>query len=129
MKKILVLLTTILISVSAFAQNTQWFQSTAFAYREAYSSTWSDWQPSNVKICFDFNNQTITIYSPQVQIYKVIRQVPAPRDDSGYQEKYQVMAPNGFYYYVRLRIENSGNSQLYVDANDGSIVYNVRRIQ
>lgn len=129
MKKILILLTTILISVSAFAQNTQWFQSTDFAYREAYSSTWSDWQPSNVKICFDFTNQTITIYSPQIQIYKVIRQVPAPRDNSGYQEKFQVMALNGFYYYVRLRIENSGNSQLYVDANDGSIVYNVRRIQ
>ena len=128
MKKIVILLTTILISVSAFAQNTQWFQSTSFAYKEAYSSTWSDWQPSNVKICFDFINQTITIYSPQVQIYKVIRQVPAPKDNSGYQEKYLVMDPNGFYYYVRLRIENSGNSQLYVDANDASIVYNVRRI-
>lgn len=128
MKKIVILLTTILISVSAFAQNTRWFQSTAFAYKEAYSSTWSDWQPSNVKICFDFNNQTITIYSPQVQIYKVIRQVPAPKDNSGYQEKYLVMNPNGFYYYVRLRIEKSGYSQLYVDANDASIVYNVRRI-
>jgi len=128
MKKFLISVFLAVASVTCFAQTQQWFQATSFAAKPSYSPTWSDWESSTVKICFDFVNQTITIYSPQIQIYKVIRQVPAPRDNSGYQEKYQVMGQNGYYYFVRLRIENNGNSQLYVDANDGSIVYNVVRI-
>lgn len=118
-----------IITITAAAQTQQWFRSTAFAAKPVYSSTWSPWENSDVKICFDLINQTITIYSPQIQIYRVIQQVPAPYDSSGYQEKYKVMGQNGYYYYIRLRIENNGNSQLYVDANDGSIVYNVVRIQ
>lgn len=129
MKKILILFTTILISVSAFAQNTLWFQATAFAYKPNYSSTWSDWESSNVKISIDQYNEVITIYSQQTQIYKVVQRLPSPYDSSGIQEKYKVIAANGYYYYIRLRIDNEGNSQLYVDANDVSLVYNVTRIQ
>lgn len=66
--------------------------------------------------------------SRYIYIYKLIRQVPAEYDSSGVQEKYLVVDPYGYNYYIRLRIEKNGNSQLYVDASDGSIVYNVRRI-
>lgn len=128
MKRFIVIITLMLVSMSAFAQGTQWFQATSFASKPSYSSTWSDWEPSDVKIKFDYVNQTITIYSPRLQHYRVIRQVPAAYDSSGVQEKYLVMDSNGYNFYVRLRIENNGNSQLYVDAGDGSIVYNVRRI-
>lgn len=128
MKKIIVIIALILVSMSAFAQNVQWFQATSFACKSVYSSTWSDWEASDVKIKFDFVNQTITIYSQQLQHYTVIRQVPAAYDSNGIQEKYLVMDVNGYNYYVRLRIESNGNSQLYVDASDGSIVYNVRQI-
>lgn len=128
MRRFIIIITLILVSMSAFAQNVQWFQSTSFAAKPSYSSTWSNWESSDVKIKFDFVNQTITIYSPQLQHYTVIRQVPAEYDSSGVQEKYLVMDPYGYNYYIRLRIEKNGNSQLYVDASDGSIVYNVRRI-
>lgn len=128
MKKLILLIATILISVSTFAQNTVWFQATSFASKPANSSTWSSWQSSSVKIKFDFVNQAITIYSPVTQHYTVVQQLPSPYDPNGVQEKYQVIAPNGYYYIVRLRIENNGNSQLYVDANNGSIVYNVIRL-
>lgn len=124
----MIIITLILVSMSAFAQNVQWFQSTSIAVKLSYSSTWSNWEPSNVKIKFDFENQTITIYSKQLQHYTVIRQVPAEYDSSGVQEKYLVMDSYGYNYYIRLRIENNGNSQLYVDASDATIVYNVRRI-
>lgn len=128
MKKFILTIIFAIVTTMAFAQNTQWFQATSFAAKPSYSSTWSEWEASDVKICFDFVNQTITIYSPQIQQYRVIQQVQSPYDPNGYQEKYLVRSINGYNYYVRLRIENSGNSQLYVDANDGSIVYNVRRI-
>lgn len=128
MKRILILLTTLLISISTFAQNTQWFQAFSFAYKEAYSPSWSNWEPSTVKICFNFTNQTITIYSPQLQEYQVIQKLQPPYDPDGTQEKYLVRGRNGYNYVIRLRIEKTGNSQLYVDANDGSIVYNVRKI-
>lgn len=128
MKKIIFAIILAFVTTTAFAQTQQWFQATSFSAKPAYSTTWSDWEPSTVKICFDFVNQTITIYSPQIQYYQVIQQVPAPYDPNGIQEKYLVRGINGYNYYIRLRIENNGNSQLYVDANDGSIVYNVKRI-
>ena len=128
MKKFIITLILAIATTTAFAQTQQWFQATSFSSKPANSPTWSDWEPSTVKICFNFVDNTITIYSPQIQYYQVIQQVPAPYDSNGVQEKYLVRGANGYNYYVRLRIENNGNSQLYVDANDGSIVYNVKRI-
>lgn len=128
MKRIIVIIALLLTTTVTFAQNTMWFQAFSFAAKPSYSSTWSDWEDSDVKICFDLYNQSITIYSAQLQQYKVIQQVQAPYDPTGLQERYYVRAQNGYFYYIRLRIENNGNSQLYVDANDGSIVYNVIKI-
>ena len=88
MKKFLISIFLAVASVTCFAQTQQWFQATSFAAKPSYSPTWSDWESSTVKICFDFVNQSITIYSPQIQIYKVIRQVPAPGEISGYGTKW-----------------------------------------
>ena len=52
-----------------------------------------------------------------------------PDDNTGTQVRFYVRNIYGYYGYVRLRIENNGNSQLYVDFSDGSIVYNVRRTE
>lgn len=127
MKKFIITIMLAIASTTAFAQTQMWLKATAFAMKPSYSSTWSEWESSTVRICFDFIDNTITIYSPQIQYYQVIKQVPAPYDSSGVQEKYLVRGINGYNYYIRLRIEKNGNSQLYVDANDGSIVYNVKR--
>lgn len=109
-----------------FAQ-VQWYRSTSFANKTAYG--WSNWQDSNVQICINLNTDVITIYSPTVQVYKVVRIENPPYDDSGNQVKFRVVNPNGYYAYVRLRVENNGNSQIYVDfPGDGtSICYNVIR--
>lgn len=127
MKKFIITLALVLVSIASFAQNVQWFQATSFAYKPAYGS-WTDWEPSTVKIAFNFSDNTIVIYSPQTQIYAVIRQVPADYDPNGIQEKYYVVNANGSYGYIRLRIEKNGNSQIYIDYSDVSLVYNVRRI-
>lgn len=129
MKKILLMLMFVLTATISHAQNIQWYKSTSFASKPYNAPSWSDWQASNVKICINMLNDTITIYSPNVQQYKVIQQVQAPYDDSGVQVKYLVKNTIGQTLYVRMRIENNGNSQLYVDFADASIVYNIIRIE
>ena len=76
---------------------------------------------------FDFNNDVIYIYSDKTQIYKVLYQEENPYDSSGQQVKFRVLDQDGDYGHIRLRIENNGNSQIYVDFNNVSWVYNVKR--
>ena len=126
-KKILALLSFCIMTTICFGQ-VQWYRATSFAAKPSTSYTWSAWEASNVQMLFNLNTDVITIFSPVKQVYKVIQQVEAPYDDSGSQIRFQVRNAAGYYGYVRLRIENNGNSQVYVDFVDGSIVYNVRRI-
>ncbi len=126
-KKILALLSFCIMTTICFGQ-VQWYRATSFASKTANSSYWSAWEESNVQMMFNLTTDQIIIYSPITQRYNVIRQVEAPYDASGTQVRFLVTNSNGYYGYVRLRIENNGNSQVYVDFTDGSIVYNVRRI-
>lgn len=132
MKKYLLFCFMSFISLMTFAQSNQYFQTTSFAYRYVNYGTWtnwSDWQDCYVKIRFDFNNDVICIYSEKTQIYKVLYQEESPYDNSGQQVKFRVLDQDGDYGHIRLRIENNGNSQIYVDFSNVSWVYNVRRIQ
>lgn len=126
-KKILALLSFCIMTTICFGQ-VQWYRATSFASKTVNSSYWSAWEASNVQMMFNLTTDQIVIYSPVTQRYNVIRQVEAPYDNSGTQVRFLVTNSGGYYGYVRLRIENNGNSQVYVDFTDGSIVYNVRRI-
>lgn len=128
MKRLVFLIITVFVSIASFGQK-QWFEATSFASKSNTSYVWSDWEPSDVKILFDYTNDKITIYSPVIQTYYVVRIMDYPDDNTGTQVRFYVRNMYGYYGYVRLRIENNGNSQLYVDFSDGSIVYNVRRIE
>lgn len=128
MKKFIITAILAIASVSAFAQ-TQWYQASSFASKSAYDYDWSDWEPSTVKMCFNLSNDVITIYSPTTQVYQVVTIMEPPYDPTGTQVKFYVINQYGYYGYVRLRMEDNGNSQVYVDFGDGSIVYNVKRIR
>ena len=113
------------------AQQTMWFRTTQFAYKYlteyGYWTDWSDWEHTSVKIKFDTARDLITIYSKEVQIFKVVEQLPSPYDDKGEQVKFRVLDQDYNYANLRLRIEYSGGSQLYVDYNNISYVYNLIR--
>lgn len=126
MKKLFLVVILTIITNSVFAQTMLWFQSTAFAAK-VENSDWTDWESSEVNICFDLINDNVTIFSPQIQYYHIIKQVQAPYDTDGIQEKYLAEDLEGYYYYIRLRIQNDGTSQIYIDGADYSIVYNVIR--
>lgn len=120
-------------TTETFAQDAQWYKTTAFAIKEkksnGYWGEWSDWKDSDMNVKFDLENDIIYIFSPKTQKYHVIEVMDPPYDSTGRQIKFRVRDQDGDYGYVRLRIENNGNSQIYVDFNNVSWVYNVRRIR
>ena len=82
-----------------------------------------------MKVKFDLNRDQIVIFSPDIQIYNVLNVEEPPYDPSGQQIKYRVIDQDDDFGHIRLRIENNGNSQLYVDFANVKWVYNVVRIQ
>ena len=133
MKKILLTLALVFCTLGTFAQSSiLWFRTTEFAWKQKECgvwSDWSDWEDSNMKVKFDLNKDQIVIFSPNVQIYNVLRIEEPPYDPSGQQVKYRVIDQDDDFGYIRLRIENSGNSQIYIDFADVKWVYNVVRTQ
>lgn len=132
MKKYLLMLFMVFtLTTSAFSQ-IQWYKTSEISIRylnknTGYWTNWSDWEKCVVSIKFDLNNDVITIFSKNTQRYQVLELEEPPYDASGKQVKFYVKDQDGDYGHVRLRIENNGNSQLYVDFSDISWVYNVRR--
>lgn len=127
-KLVLMLMMLFTLSCNVIAQNVQWYQTTEFAFKlEGYD--WSDWQKAEIGVKMDLSQDKITIYSDNVQIYRVIATLDPPYDPNGQQVKFKVIDQDGDYGHLRLRIENSGNSQIYIDFSDISWVYNVVRVR
>lgn len=118
------------VSMTADAQ-VQYYRTTEFSYKEKNSygnwTNWSKWEDSDLIVTIDLTNDVIKIYSPKTQTYRVLSYEGTPTDSSGRQVKFRVIDQDGDYGYIRLRIENNGNSQIYIDFANVMWVYNVRR--
>lgn len=132
MKKLFITLLLGLICCTAVQAQVQWYKTTDFAYRyvsNGYWTDWSDWESSNLNIKFDLENDLIIIYSSKTQLYKVIEVLNPPSDSTGQQVKFKIVDQDYDIGSLRLRVENNGNLQIYVDFADISWVYNVVRIK
>lgn len=130
MKRILIIIMFGLFCIGAIQAQTQWFKATEFAARvvnNGYWTKWSNWESVDINIKFDLSNDLIIIYSQETQIYKVLEQVKSSYDSNGTQAKFRVIDQDYDEGFLRLRVENNGNSQIYVDYADISWVYNVVR--
>lgn len=130
MKRILIVIMFGLFCVGAVQAQTQWFKATELAIKVVNNGNWtkwSDWESVDIDIKFDLSNDLIIIYSQEIQIYKVLDQVKSPYDSNGTQVKFKVLDQDYDKGFLRLRVENNGNSQIYVDYADISWVYNVVR--
>lgn len=130
MKRILIVIMFGLFCVGAAQAQTQWFKATELAIKIVNNGNWtkwSDWESVDINIKFDLSNDLIIIYSQEIQIYKVLDQVKSPYDSNGTQVKFKVLDQDYDKGFLRLRVENNGNSQIYVDYADISWVYNVVR--
>lgn len=136
MKKfILILLATLTFNV-ANAQ-IQWYRTSSVAIKykkynvytnSYYWTAWSDWESCICNVKIDIDNDIIVIYSNSTQVYKILYAETPPKDSTGVQVQLRVRDQDGDYGSLRLRVENNGNSQIYIDFADVMWVYNVRRI-
>ena len=120
------------VSSSCKAQ-TYYYKTYEFAikFKSSYGvwGNWSDWEKSNIVLTIDMDQDVITVFSQQKQIYKVIEYLGSYTDESGGKQlKYYVIDQDGDLGHVRLRNEKNGNSQIYIDFNDVMWVYNVKRM-
>lgn len=139
MKKFLIILLAIFtFSVTNCFAQVQWYTTTSVAikyrrydnyYQKYIWTKWSDWEKCRCDVKFDLDKDLIIIYSSKIQIYKIISLENPPYDPTGTQSKFRVVDNEGDYGTLRLRIENNGNSQIYVDFADVMWVYNVVREQ
>jgi hypothetical protein len=128
MKRILIVLVSIILSVSAWAES-QWYNSKSYAVKQVGYS-WSDWQACDVNIKFDLSTDWITIYSNRTQYYKVVQYHGDKQEyDGSYQSYFTANDSNGGVCTIRLRVETNGNSQIYIEYSNAMWVYNVIRVQ
>lgn len=134
MKKLFLFVTFLfMFSVNMMGQ-IQWYKTSEISmkYKKKDSgwTNWSDWEKCEVGIKMDLNNDVITIFSAKTQRYQVLEAEEPPQDSDGRQVKFYVKDQDGDYGHIRLRIDNNGKSQVYVDFSDISWVYNgVRRVE
>ena len=136
MKKFLLILFISMIGFFGVSNNVSaqsyYYNTTEFAikYKTAYGwGDWSDWEKCVCLVTIDTDEETIKIYSKKIQTYHIVSTGEAPYDPDGEQIKFLVVDQDGDRGYVRLRVQNNGTSQIYVDFSDVSWVYNVIRVK
>jgi hypothetical protein len=107
-------------------------RSTAFSSRHKINeykwSNWSDWEEASILITIDTDNDRITVYSSQRQVYDIANNEGESTDEDGDKTiSLYCIDDDGTKCRVRLVYLNSQNEkiQLYVDYIDVSWVYNV----
>lgn len=133
MKKLLTLLLAVLISVSVSAEIMK-FRTTAFATKQidsyGYWQGWSDWESSNLLITLNTNTDDVYIYSSKLQHYHITSYQGTKTETDGSKQSYlKFYDQDGDNGTMRLRVESSGSSQIYVEFANVMWVYNVKRIQ
>lgn len=138
MKKFIIVFLALLVLYSNSYAEIQWYKTTSMAIkfkeynsynRTYYWGEWSDWEKCVVDVMFDTSNDIIVIYSKETQVYKILYTDTEPYDSKGKQISFRVVDQDKDYGHLRLRVDSSGNSQIYVDFNDVMWVYNVYRVK
>lgn len=124
MKKFIFIFALLLGLTTTYAQNVSYV--TAYEVAIKIDGYWSEWQPCKIPIKIDLNNDKITIYSNEVQIYHVIGDAETPPDNNGQQIAFIVIDQDGDRGRFRFRVQNNGIKQVYVDFNNISWCYSVK---
>ncbi len=121
-----VLLVAFITFTNAKAQTSK-FYSTDFAYKTksnyGYWSEWSDWEPSKCLITISLDRDVINIYSRVPQEFDIYEIVGEKEDESGSSYIVKCVDADGLRCHIRLRRQNNGVLQLYIEYNDIIYVY------
>lgn len=132
MKKCLFILLLLIGSITTNAQ-TYYYKTFQFAYKQVNSygnwSNWTDWEDSNLYVTIDFDSDVVKIYSSDTQVYRITQYVKKYTDEyGGKQTEFRFIDQDGDRGTMRLRIEKSGTSQIYIQFADVMWVYNIRKV-
>ena len=118
-------------SITASAQVIN-FRTTSYTYKQKNGYSWSNWAPyesSNMRITMNLNTDVVTIYSPKIQMYRVINYVGTYVDSDGDQvAEYKFIDQDGDRGTMRLMIRQNGKSEMYIQFANVIWVYTVIRI-
>ena len=134
MKKTFLLVFFALMAISAFADDLLLFRATSFCYKEKNSrgqwGDWSKWQDSDVKITMDMTTDVVTVYSPTKQVYQITEYLGDSTDSDGDTTiKFRFIDQDGDRGTMRLMQRKADSrSEIYIDFNNVTWVYEVRRI-
>ena len=130
MKKLIIIISFLLCfaGIDSFAQNYK-YMTTDFAYKvkDNYGnwSDWSDWEDSRCLVNINLDREEISIYSDERQEFTIYEWAEdTTRDsDGGEQMEFSCVDADGLRCTIRLRVQNDGQMQLYVDYRNLMYVY------
>lgn len=129
MKKLLTLLIVFTLCGNAFADEILKMRATSFAIKSTddygYWSDWSDWEDCSVLVVINVTNDRVNIYSGTPQVYDIYDYGEEEYDDNGTTTTFNCIDDEGLQCDMRIRIQNDGQVQLYIDYSDIMWVYNV----
>lgn len=122
----LTLLFIFLLFGDCFAQTYKYY-STDFAYKAkneyGYWTEWSDWEESHCLITISLDRGVVNIYSSIPQEFDIYDDLGESYDNDG--ESYTLCGvdSDGLRCHIRLRRQNNGILQLYIEYSDAILAY------
>lgn len=124
MKKLLLVL-LLFLSVNAYSQVSKYYSDFS-SYKSLSSNNiwndWTDWERCDAKIKIDLDSDTITINDSKYYIDKYVETVV---DSNSKTIKYLVIRYDNKSCFIRIREQEDGVKQLYLDYDDIVYVYNL----
>lgn len=132
MKRLITLIVALVLFIATGFSQVIRFNTTSFTSKEKGYYGWSDWKPrqsSDMLLTLDLNSDLVTIYSPRVQVYKIIDYLGNWIDEDGDQViKFRFIDQDGDIGTMRLMQRRSGTSEIYIDFSNIIWVYSVIRL-
>lgn len=124
MKKFILIFAMLFSMCAVYAQDKSVFKAYELAIK--IEGEWSDWQPVNIPVVIDYEQDIIIIYSAKTQKYLIIEETAAAPDSNGKQVAFKVIDQDGDVGRFRFRVQNNGAKQIYIDFNNISWCYSVK---
>lgn len=121
-------------SVCCYAGDSiRYYETTSFSMKKVVNGEWTDWsewEDSGMIITMNITKDVVEILSPKAQIYNITENKGLYIDqEDGRNVNFSFVDQDGYKGTMRLRIEQNGNSQLYVEYANIMWVYNLIRIE
>ena len=120
MKRILLFLTIIIASLTAFSQTIA-FETTHFSYKEKtyYGwSNWSNWEPSQSLMTIDLTNDMIVIYTQRTQYYNIVSVGSSYQSGNAQVQEFGFIDQDGDRGTLKLVLRTTGRSEIYITFNN-----------